>query len=124
MVYNGLSDKTYSVLTVHFLHGLCKVSWILETDETVAFALVSPLVPDDFRSLEGGEFIECPCEQLVCHIIAEISTEYSEVIIRPILQTEIFPCLATRGPQQLFIFTTSAPIFFRSKGLKGTTCLS
>lgn len=68
------------LLTVHLPHGSDVVIGVLEADKAVALGLACAFVPHNLGFQVGGVAAECPCQDVVIHLIAKVSTEDSEII--------------------------------------------
>lgn len=68
------------VLTIHLPHGAHIVIRVLEADKAIALCFARPLVPDHFGLQEGGVAAEGTCQDVIVHLIAEVTTEDPEVI--------------------------------------------
>lgn len=67
-------------LTIHLSHGPDIVIWILEADKAIAFCLASAFVSDNFGLQEGRVTAEGTGQDVVVHLIAQVTTEDPEII--------------------------------------------
>lgn len=89
--------------TVHLFHCLDKVLRIFEADKPIALAFARPLISNHFGPLERWKLVEGSGQQLIVHIIAQISTKYAKIIVGPVSQRVVLPNLPARYPNSLFI---------------------
>ena len=60
---------------------------------SLTFRLVRLLVSDDFGLHERGISAKSSCENLICHVIAEIAAKNPKIIWVPFLQCLVLPNL-------------------------------
>lgn len=72
------------MLTIHFFHCSYKIGGLFETDEAESLALARSFVAYDFRFQKWWVFIEGSRQHFVVHIVAQIATEYTKIVVLPI----------------------------------------
>lgn len=66
--------------TIHLTHGAYIVARVLKADKAIALGLARALVADHLSFKEGWEAAEGACQDVIIHLIAQISTEDPEII--------------------------------------------
>lgn len=51
-----------------------------EADEAITFTFVGAFVPDHLGLNKGGKVAEVACQQLICYVVAKITTKDPKVI--------------------------------------------
>ena len=69
-----------TALTIHLTHGAHIVTGVLKADEAITLGLARALVADHLSLKEGWEAAEGSGQDVIVHLIAQVSTEDPEVI--------------------------------------------
>jgi hypothetical protein len=81
------------VLPVQLFHSSREIRRVFEADEAEAFGLVALLVADDLCANKGRVSAEGSDENLVGHVVAEVTCEQPEVVRVPLFQRLVLPNL-------------------------------
>lgn len=68
------------IFPIHLTHGAHVVTGVLKANEAIALCLARAFVADHLSLKEGWETTEGACQDVIVHLIAQISTEDPEVI--------------------------------------------
>lgn len=69
-----------ATLTVHLPHGSNVIIRVFKADKAVTLGFPSALVSNHFGLQEGRVPAECPRQDVIIHLITQISTEYPKII--------------------------------------------
>ena len=102
-------NRTISdMFAIHLLQSVEKISRISKWNKSIPSSFTCSPISYYSRHLKRRVSPKYTCEYLVINFVSQISTEYSIVILRPILHSLIFPNFSSRFPHYfsmwLFLF--------------------